>query len=166
MLPKDIEAEVLCRCVSEKTWRKLRLEDFLRQYDEDVSSIDDLVIAIHDTDLPSLGVGIVYVLETGYAVFEQNGRYTLYETSQKAFENRYFSSWAAFTRGHWTDAVPTAPGIYATRDRDLGKMGFRKLEMVHGKLLDTTGGFVRKGLVTEFVGQFWSEATPKLRGSF
>jgi len=142
------------------------MDDFARKYEEEVSSLDDLVLSVHHVDLPDYGVGTAYVLETGYVAWESLGKWTLFETSAKAFDKRYFGEWSNFPRGAWLDRVPTAPGWYATRDRDLGKMGFRRLEVVHGKLLDTTGGFVRKGLVTEFVGQWWSERVPALKNSF
>ena len=162
MLIDQIETTLLYRCLSEKKWRDLPATAFALKYEEEVSDVDSLVIAVHVTNF-----GNVYELPDGLVALEgTNGKWSLYENETRARDRDHKRAWAEFIRGRWSSRVPTEPGLYFVKDNDLGKRSVRKLEIVNGRLKDTSGGMVRPGLVSEWVGQWWLPAIPGLPGSY
>src|ERR1700761_1737299 len=145
MLTDQIEATLLYRCLSEKKWRDLPAAVFIARYEEEVSE-QDVVTGVHVADLPSYGLCAVYELLDGLVVLERaNGKWSLFENEVRARDRDHKKAWAEFIRGRWSSRVPTEPGLYFVRDKDLGKRSVRELKIINGRLKDVSGGMVRVG---------------------
>lgn len=166
MLTETIETTLLYRCLSEKKWRGLAASDFARKYEEEVGDLSDC-ITVHTADLPSFGVCAVYELNDGLVALEEpNGKWSLYETEKRARDRDHFRAWSEFARGSWHKKCPAEPGMYFVKDADLGKRSVRELKIVSGRLKDVSGGMIRSGLITEWVGYWYLPAIPSLPGSY
>jgi hypothetical protein len=155
-------ADLLFRLVNE-TWRGLTFDEFFKRYKNEVSSLTDTVYRFHydpsGTELYELHNGMV-------AVCTKNGRWSLWETRQRAEQRDHERAWGEFSRGTWTKTVPSEEGQYFVRDRDTGRRSVRELKRVSGRLLDVSGGMVRLGKVSEWKGDWWTPKVPRLPGSW
>lgn len=166
MNASDAEHIYLSRPIS----NRMKHADFLLYYEEDVSDLNDVVLRSLAFDrLPALSSGpcTIHVLVNGFSVLETGKRsYQLFETFERVTTRDNLAAWANFARGYWTTKVPTEVGHYFVKDLDLGKRSSRELIRVGQRLLDVSGGAVRPGRVTEFLGLWWSVRTPSLPGSY
>lgn len=153
---------LLGRLVNE-SWRGLAFDEFFRRYKKEVSDLTDTVRAFH-YDASGLEI---YELHNGFVVVcTKNGRWSLWETAQRAAQRDHERSWGEFSRGYWSSSPPKEEGQYFARDRETGRRSLRELRRVQGRLLDVSGGMVRLGQVTEWRGDWWLPAVPKLPDSW
>lgn len=163
---EDIQHKLLYRCLSEKRWRLLDSKSFYQRYEEEVGELSDFTQG-QAADLPLFGVCTIYQLPDGLTALEEpNGKWSLYESEERARSRDHFKAWSEFARGQWTLRCPMEPGLYFVKDKDLGKRSVRELKVVNGRLKDVTGGPVRVGLVTEWQGYWYVPVIPPLRDSF
>lgn len=148
----------LYRLVSEE-FKNLREASFKKKFAEDVSE--------HPADLEPVEVlrykkYDVHVLPIGLAVqITHSGRWSLYECEWRALERDHLAAWANFARGHWTLETPTQEGMYFAKSRD-GRRYVREIRRSKGRTVDVSGGLVRPGEVTTWLGYWWSERIPSL----
>lgn len=167
MIPAEIQHKLLFRCVSEKRWRQLPLDKFFAQYEDEVSSLDDLVSEIHAADLPQFGFSVVYALVNGFSLLETGNNWSLFESEEKYREREYHRLWAEFIRGYWSEKVPQKPGLYFVKDRDLGRRSVRELKVVNGRLRDISSKeMIPVGHVSKFAGLWYLPEIPPLKESF
>lgn len=95
---------------------------------------------------------------------DKQGLLNLFETAERTAYRAHISAWAEFARGTWMDAIPTQAGVYPVRDKQGVRRTDREIREVADGLKDVSGGFVPKGLVTTFVGSWWSVPIPRLPG--
>jgi len=153
-------SELLGRLVSEK-WKALPCAEFFRKYEDEVSELDDVCSAVRL--LPDGST--LWVLPSGLVVFEKRNRFSLFETNDRIAEREHKRAWNAFMCGAWVETPPREAGFYFCRDRE-GKRHMREFQRVRGRLIDVSGEFVPWGQVTTFRGTWWSEAIPRLPGSY
>lgn len=165
MSTEDIEHKLLFRCLSEKKWRDLSPTAFAEKYEEEVGDVSSPAIT-HVAHLPSFGFCSFHELPDGLTALDLNGKWSLFETEARAKNRDHFRVWAEFARGSWRVKVPSQPGRYFVKDKDLGKLSLRELKVVNGRLKDVSGGMVRAGFVSEWVGYWWVPAVPVLPESY
>lgn len=109
------------------------------------------------------GATVIWEYECGLAMAERNGKWLGWKTQKWIDERDYFSAWADFARGTWVKRVPVHPGVYPVRSLEGFRAKDRTLEMVDGRLVDTSGGFVGADKVSAWLGEWWSSPYPPLR---
>lgn len=132
-------------------------EDFVSRYEDEVGELKHEVKEdLFSVDLPSYGKSQVEVFRGGLAILtDSEGLKYLFETLPRVEEREHISRWAEFSRGHWSNEVPAKAGIYPCRSRD-GRLVYRELRLVRGRLTDISGSIVPFGSVTTWQGQWWS----------
>lgn len=147
----------------------LSLEKFEQSWLEDVSNPEDEVcVATHYWKLPKRGKSTVFLLASGLTVVcDQKEKWSAYESAARCAEREYFASWARFCRGTWTARVPQSEGVFPTRTLEGHRGRDRTLRRCEGRLMDVTvgGGFVGYGMISEWRGEWFSDAYPPLKGA-
>lgn len=162
-----LEREFLHRILSEKRWRNLSKATFYARFEDEVGDLDELKEAkVFSVDLasdgPSFGPSEIFVLSTGLAVLRTSQGWSLYESRERVRSRKHNADWADFARGHWSEEPPKHPGQYFVKDRDLGRRSVREIKRVEGRLVDVSGGLVRPGRVSEYLGYWWLPMIPEL----
>ena len=93
------------------------------------------------------------------------GEYSVYESRELYEMRRFNEEWTAFLEGTWSDSTPVEPGMYFARDRE-GRQSVRQIvQLPGGGLHDATGGYVTKGQVSHWRGDWWLPRIPLLKGA-
>jgi hypothetical protein len=108
---------------------------------------------------------VLYPIGSTHYVVESDLGWSLFESVAETAWRTHVAAWADFARGWWTRTVPTQPGTYPVRDRS-GNRGRDHVFVSRGdRVLDTDSGFLRPGVSTNYVGDFWSLPYPTLPGA-
>jgi hypothetical protein len=151
-------------------WGEMLCEAFLERFAEEVedpsivvpTKVEKKYVTKRDTE----GMCTYIHIPGGYVVVEDwRGRYGLYETAEKTALRNHLSAWARFSRGCWLSSAPSKPGVYPTRSRTGFRAKDREIVDFDGRLKDVSGGYSVSGKVTEWAGEWWSEAYPPLPGA-
>lgn len=139
--------------LGKKLFGDLSWTHFCQRFEEEVG--DDVLS-------PPAGLRVVHI--------EATDRYSLYETAERTAEREHLSRWADFSRGCWREGDPLKAGLYPVRDRSGHRGRDREITALDEgdgaiTLIDTSGGYVGPGKVTEWVGSWWSEPYPPLPGA-
>jgi hypothetical protein len=154
--------------VVDDSWYLMSPEAFWSRYDADVAPVEEVEESVIETlaaDLPLYGPGVVRVLKSGYSILETSKGLSLFETETQYKYRTHVQAWADFARGHWSRKAPKAPGKYFVKDLSEGILGIREIKKIGERLVDVSGGMVRPGLVTEYVGFWWFPRMPGLPDS-
>ena len=94
----------------------------------------------------------------------KTGSWTAWLPKQLADREQAIQEWSDFGGGHWSEEIPTAPGMYATRDLQGHRGRDRRLETVEGVVRDVTV-FCPSDKRSEWQGDWWSKPYPALPGA-
>lgn len=72
--------------------------------------------------------------------------------------------WGDFGSGTWTEEIPTAPGLYATRDLQGHRARDRRMQLVEGVVRDVTT-HCPSHVRSEWQGDWWTKSFPSLPGA-
>lgn len=142
---------------------RLSEKEFLSKFEDEVGDLSELeVVAAR----PHLN-GEARLLQNGFVLYiDQQGRWSMYETTVRYEYNKSIRDWAEVPRGYWSEKVPTEPGLYFVKDLDLGRMSVREIVRHNGRLRDVSGGMPKPGAVSAWAGYWWLPKIPKLPDSY
>ncbi len=119
-----------------------------------------------DTVVPgprmTFGVFGAYTIGSTHVVVEAPSGWSFFESADATRQREHLARWADFARGYWVKRTPTSPGTYPVLDRAGHRSRDHVLITVNGRLRDTDSGFLAPGVVSNWVGSWWSLAYPSL----
>jgi hypothetical protein len=139
--------------------------DFVARYNEEVGELNkEEVVETFSWVLAGYGKSEVSVFRGGLVkLVAANGKHSLFETEARCEERDRLNAWAGFARGAWVKKVPEEEGYYPVRSLD-GRLGWRELRRVGGRLLDMTC-YVPAGKTTTWAGDWWTDKVPTFPGA-